>query len=81
MTRRRRLQFAALRRRAGRDGISGHLPMPNLPNLHSFRSTRLCRVMPLKSVLKFDLKCRPPQKAKLGRKWTQMGAQNRLDLA
>ena len=31
MTRRRRLQFAALRRRAGRDETSS-LSLPNLPN-------------------------------------------------
>ena len=36
-----------------------------MPSLQSFRSPRLCRVMPLKSVLKFELKCRPPKKCRI----------------
>ena len=66
MTRRRRLQFAALRRRAGRDGTSSL----GLPNLHmlAFRRPTPCR-RPLqirfKNRSKIDLKFRPPKKCKI----------------
>ena len=65
MTRRRRLQFAALRRRAGRDGTSSL----SLPNLHSTGG----QILPptrLNLEPKICLKCRPSKK---GRIWPKVG--------
>ena len=78
-------KFAALRRRAGRDETSS-LSLPNLPmpNLQKHSVGPAYAADPSKKYPKIRSKMHaaadPPKSAKLGRKWAQMGAQNRPDL-
>ena len=70
---------------AGEQGVMGCLRSACLiclmPSLQSFRSPRPCRRPHPKSSLKFDLKCRPPKNARLGRKRSPMRSPNWPDLA